>query len=93
MSADKRIEAFLREQIVDLAGGRNEWAGMVDLRPRLGQRGLSRAVQDEHLKRLSREGKLSLAPESNRKALRPEDHDAAIRIGHDDSHLVAWLGD
>ncbi|WP_410646434.1 hypothetical protein [Amycolatopsis sp. cmx-4-54] len=54
---------------------------------------MSRAAQDEHLKRLSQAGKLHLVPESNRKTLRDPDHDAAIHISGEANHLVMWNGE
>lgn len=93
MSADERWENLLREQITKLARGPRDWVALVELRPRLDERGASRAAQDEHLKRLSKAGKLELAPESNRKALRGPDHDAAIYLSGEANHLVMWIGD
>ncbi|MBE1580454.1 hypothetical protein ACFORH_43185 [Amycolatopsis roodepoortensis] len=92
MSADERWENLLREQINKLARGPRDWVALVELRPRLDERGASRAAQDEHLKRLSKAEKLELAPESNRKALRDPDHDAAIFISGEANHLVMWTG-
>ncbi|MGW5703890.1 hypothetical protein [Amycolatopsis japonica] len=92
MSADERWENLIREEILNLARGPRDWVSLVELRPRLDQRGTSRAAQDEHLKRLSRVGKLHLAPESNRKALRDPDHEAAIDISGEANHLVLWEG-
>ncbi|MFE5565915.1 hypothetical protein ACFQ68_13095 [Amycolatopsis japonica] len=93
MSADERWENLLREQINKLARGPRDWVALVELRPRLDERGASRAAQDDHLKRLSKARKLELVPESNRKALKAPDHDAAINIGGEANHLVMWIGD
>lgn len=83
MTATTRREAFILSQLT------TEWTGLVDLRPILDMRGLSREAQDETLKSLSRAGRINIVPEDNRKALRPEDHAAAIHLGGEDNHLVA----
>uniref|UniRef100_UPI003F49A0F1 hypothetical protein n=1 Tax=Amycolatopsis sp. CA-293810 TaxID=3239926 RepID=UPI003F49A0F1 len=93
MSAEDRWERLLREEILDLGRGPRDWIALVDLRPRLDARGASRVAQDEHLKRLSKGGRLELAPESNRKALRDPDHDAAIYLSGEANHLVMWNGE
>lgn len=83
-----RWDKFVHNSIEQLTKSKGDWAGLTDVRRKLDDRGTTRAAQDEHLKRMSREGKIQLVPESNRKALRPEDHDAAIRIGGEDNHLI-----
>jgi hypothetical protein len=78
----------------------NEWLGLVDLRPQLVD--IPRAQQDEAFRNLSAHGlatldahdrrvhaRVILAPESDRKTLTEADHEAAIRIGGDDNHLIA----
>lgn len=80
---EKRIEAAYRR----LAGRSHDWVGLVDLRPMLG--GVATDRVDEVLKELSRVGRISLVPESNRKALRTADHKAAVRIGGEDNHLIS----
>lgn len=92
MSVNDRWDAEVRDAIIGLERRKGDWVGLVDLRPKLNMRGLSRAAQDKHLKRMSKERKIHLVSESNRKALRAPDHGAAIRIGGDDSHLVCWVG-
>lgn len=49
----------------------------------------SRDEQDAALIGLIRTGMVHLAPDSNRKTLTQADHDAAIRIGGEDNHLIA----
>ncbi|RSD22000.1 hypothetical protein [Amycolatopsis eburnea] len=91
---ESRFDAALTEDVNKLTGGKYQgWAGMVDLRKTLDARGLSRAEQDKQLKRMSAEGKISIVPEDNRKALREEDHDAAIHIGGEPNHLVTLADD
>lgn len=86
---DTYICDAIRTLITRNRGNVQDWVGLVDLRPILDGRGTSRTAQDEHLKRMSREGKISLAPESNRKALVAADHAAAVEVGGDDCHIVA----
>ncbi|SDD94911.1 hypothetical protein [Actinokineospora iranica] len=90
MTVETRWEQAIRDAITSLEHTRGDWVALVDLRPILNHWGTSRAAQDRHLKRLSLEGKVHLVPESNRKALREEDHDASLRLGGDDNHLIAW---
>lgn len=59
----------------------------MDLRPLLD--GAPASEVDAVLKELSRQGRLHLAPESNRKALTDADHEAAIRVGGEDNHLLS----
>lgn len=83
MTATTRREAFILSQLT------TEWTGLVDLRPVLDLRGLSRQAQDDTIKALSLAGRIRVVPEDNRKALNDADHAAAIRIGGDDNHLIA----
>nr|BFE53267.1 hypothetical protein GCM10017745_66940 [Saccharothrix mutabilis subsp. capreolus] len=70
-----------------LARAPRDWVGLVELRPMLGD--IPVAEVDAVLKELSRTGQAHLVPESNRKALTPADHEAAIRIGGEDNHLIS----
>jgi hypothetical protein len=81
------IEERIRTAYTKLAGSPQDWVGLVDLRPLLG--GAARADVDAVLKELSKAGRITLVPESNRKALTPADHEAAIRIGGEDNHLIS----
>jgi hypothetical protein len=77
-----RIRTAYRELVKEPRG----WVGLADLRPKLG------APADEVdavLKELSRAGKVHLVPEDNRKALTAADHEAAIRVGGEDNHLLS----
>ena len=93
MSKEARWDAFVREAILELNPQPREWVGLVNLRPKLDMRGLRREAQDEQLKRMSREGKVQIVPEDNRKVLVAADHEAAIWIGGEPNHLVAWTED
>ncbi|TCO55827.1 hypothetical protein [Actinocrispum wychmicini] len=80
---EDRIRAAYRE----LASSPRDWVGLVDLRPKLAD--LSREAVDAVLKALSRSGQVHLVPEANRKTLARADHDAAIRLGGEDNHLIS----
>lgn len=62
------------------------WVRLARLRAALP--GLPRPTLDAALTALFRAGLVQLAPESNRRALRPDDHDAALRLGGEDCHLL-----
>ncbi|MDQ7804474.1 hypothetical protein Q5425_12070 [Amycolatopsis sp. A133] len=79
---ETRIRVAYRELVKEPRG----WVGLVDLRPKLGA---PAAEVDAVLKRLSSAGQVHLVPEDNRKALTPADHEAAIRIGGEDNHLLS----
>jgi hypothetical protein len=89
-TVNRRFDRFLHGVIADLATRPGDWVGLIDIRAALDARGISREAQDEHLRRLSRDGTLHLAPESNRKVLTDVDHAASIRIGGEDQHIVMW---
>ncbi|WP_329047044.1 hypothetical protein OG738_33365 [Amycolatopsis sp. NBC_01488] len=79
---EDRIRIAYRELVTEPRG----WVGLVDLRPKLGA---TTEEVDAALKELSRAGKVHLVPEENRKALTDADHEAAIRIGGEDNHLLS----
>ncbi|MEV6620687.1 hypothetical protein AB0M83_32455 [Amycolatopsis sp. NPDC051106] len=79
---EERIRVAYRELVREPRG----WVGLVDLRPKLGA---PAAEVDAVLKKLSSAGKVHLVPEDNRKALTAADHEAAIRIGGEDNHLLS----
>jgi hypothetical protein len=79
---ESRIRIAYRELVKEPRG----WVGLVDLRPKLGA---PAEEVDALLKELSRAGKVHLVPEDNRKALTAADHEAAIRIGGEDNHLLS----
>ncbi|UJW36005.1 hypothetical protein L3Q67_20730 [Saccharothrix sp. AJ9571] len=81
------IESRIRDAYRKLARAPRDWVGLVDLRPMLD--GAPASEVDAVLKELSRQGRLHLAPESNRKALTDADHEAAIRVGGEDNHLLS----
>jgi hypothetical protein len=80
------LEARIRVAYRELVREPRGWVGLVDLRPKLGA---PAAEVDAVLKRLSSAGKVHLVPEDIRKALTAADHEAAIRIGGEDNHLLS----
>ncbi|MGH8966762.1 MAG: hypothetical protein ACRDXB_15745 [Actinomycetes bacterium] len=64
-----------------------DWVRLARLRPKLD--GAERSEVDATLLAMTRTGLVHLAPDSDRKALTADDHEAAIRIGKEDKHLVA----
>jgi hypothetical protein len=79
---ESRIRLAYRELVREPRG----WVGLVDLRPKLGA---PAEEVDAVLKRMSSAGKVHLVPEDIRKALTAADHEAAIRIGGEDNHLLS----
>lgn len=74
------------DQLTEQLNGRQGWVHLVDLRRALGD--APREVQDKALRAMSRSGEFGIAPDSNRKTLTQVDHDATIRIGGQDQHLI-----
>jgi hypothetical protein len=68
----------------------SDWVSLRRLRAELSNMGHSRAAQDEHLRKMNRVPGFTLAPESNQKILTDEDRAAAIHLGGQDKHIVAW---
>ncbi|MFD5245683.1 hypothetical protein ACFWIW_14115 [Amycolatopsis sp. NPDC058340] len=58
MSVNSRWEDTVRDAIISLERGKGDWVPMADLRQKLDLRGTSRAVQEEHLNRMSQNGKV-----------------------------------
>jgi hypothetical protein len=83
----EEIENRIRTAYRKLVRSPRDWVGLVDLRPMLGDAPTTEV--DAVLKELSRTRQVTLVPESNRKALTAADHDAAIRIGGEDNHLLS----
>lgn len=79
----QRIAAAYRK----LAGSSRRRVGLAQLRPMLD--GIEGAKVNDVLKDLSKAGRVSLVPESDRKKLTAADHAAAIHIGGEDNHLIA----
>lgn len=83
LELDKRVR-FAYETLVPEP---RAWVALADLREFLD--GQPRAEVDQALRRLSRRPGVNIVPESNQKTLTTRDHDAAIRIGGEDCHLLS----
>lgn len=81
------IERRVRTAYRKLARSPRDWVRLADLRPMLGDAPARDA--DAVLKQLSRTRQANLVPESDRRALTPADHEAAIRLGGEDNHLIS----
>lgn len=80
----------IREVYDGLAPNSHDGVGLADLRMSLRAYGISNAELDATLKELSRQGKVDLFPVSARATLKQRDHDAALRIGGEDNHMVMF---
>ncbi|UVS78436.1 hypothetical protein [Actinokineospora sp. UTMC 2448] len=83
----EEIEIRVRAAYRKLAAAPRDWVRLVDLRSELD--GAPRTAVDDVLKELSRTRQAHLVPEANRKALGPVDHEAALRVGGEDNHMIA----
>ncbi|WP_026425921.1 hypothetical protein [Actinokineospora inagensis] len=81
------VEQRVREAYQKLAQAPGEWVGLARLRSLLGD--VPTEEVDEVLRELSRTRQVRLVPESNRKALTPADHEAAVRVGGEGNHLIS----
>ncbi|KFU82912.1 hypothetical protein BB31_00010 [Amycolatopsis lurida NRRL 2430] len=85
----RSTEDRIREAVAELTARGSSWAGIVDIRKALADVDhdeVTRVLQD-----MARNNpNIHLAPEANRKALRQEDHDAAVTFGAgEQQHLIA----
>ena len=83
------LESRIRAAYAELAAELGEWVGLAPLRRRLAD--VPKARLDETLIRMERLPDVNLVPESNQKALTPEDREAAVITGDQDKHLL-WIG-
>lgn len=83
------LVARIRAAYADLAREPGAWVSLTKLRPLLGD--APRADVDEALRQMNRMPDVNIVPESNQKALTPQDRDAAVNIGDQDKHLL-WIG-
>lgn len=81
------LESLIRAVYLDLSVGPQDWIRLARIRPRLN--GAGKSEVDEVLLKMMKTGTVHLAPDSNRKVLTDADHEAAIRIGGEDKHLIA----
>lgn len=95
---DESWDDLLRAEITALTpyGG---WAWLADLRTNLDRHGIPREMQDHHLLRLARGGRLYLAPVGRpatsvgREPSGPAEKAAAIWTGNEYSEIVTWPQD
>jgi hypothetical protein len=80
------LETRIRKAYHKLAVRPKAWVSLTDLRPLVGA---SKAEVDDVLRQMNRTPEVSVTPEANQRALTAEDRAAAIRIGNEDSHLLA----
>lgn len=71
-----------------LAKDPQDWIRLARIRAAVS--GETRADTDAALIALMRTGLVQLSPDSNTKTLKPEDHAAALHIGNEDMHLIAF---
>lgn len=81
------LESMIRQVYGELSIKPQDWVRLARLRPKLD--GADRTDVDRVLLTMTKTGTVHLAPSSNRKALTAADHEAAIRIGSEDKHLLA----
>ena len=81
------LDLRIRHAYAALASEPGAWVGLARLRPFFGD--VPRSEVDEALRRLNRASDVNIVPESNQKALRQVDIEAAVRIGDQDKHLLA----
>jgi hypothetical protein len=81
------IEARIRTAYAALAREPGDWVGLADLRDRLD--GMNRDQVDRVLMTMNRTKGITVAAESNQKALTKRDRDAAVEIGNQHRHLLA----
>jgi hypothetical protein len=70
----------------DLSRKPQDWVRLAKLRPMLSS---DPAAQNEMLLAMVQTGYVHLAPDSNRKVLTQDDHDAALWVGGEANHLLA----
>jgi hypothetical protein len=81
------LESLIREAYQDLLDPAQDWVRLARLRPRIDD--VDRAEVDDLLLKMIKTGLVHFAPDSNTKALTEVDHEAAIRVGGEDKHLMA----
>ncbi|GAA4575174.1 hypothetical protein [Planotetraspora kaengkrachanensis] len=80
-------EALIREAYAELVLEPGGWVSLTELRVLL--RDVTRSKVDETLRRMAAMPDVNIVPESNQKALRRRDREAALVIGDQDKHLIS----
>jgi hypothetical protein len=86
----EQIQSDIRAVYDQLAPDTGSWVSLSRIRAKLAET-LPREQVDEALRRLERRPDVNLVPESNQKVLSKADRDAAVNIGDQDKHLIAFL--
>jgi hypothetical protein len=81
------LEAVIRAAYQRLSMTPQDWVRLARLRPEID--GVDRDKVDDLFVKMIKAGLVHFAPDSNTKALTEVDHEAAIRVGGEDKHLVA----
>ncbi|MGA6165292.1 hypothetical protein [Amycolatopsis magusensis] len=81
------LETLIRGVYSELSVGVQDWIRLARIRPKLN--GADKSEVDEVLLKMTKTGTVHLAPDSNRKVLTDADHEAAVRVGGEDKHLIA----
>src|SRR5690349_3010521 len=81
------LEERIRKAYDSMAPHRGAWLKHTDVRRKLGD--VPSEALDEAFHRLSRAQDVEMMPESNQKTLTDEDHRNAVRVGGQDTHLIA----
>jgi hypothetical protein len=86
----EQIQRDIRAVYDQLAPDTGSWVSLSRIRAKLAET-LPREQVDEALRKLERRPDVNLVPESNQKVLSKADRDAAVNIGDQDKHLIAFL--
>jgi hypothetical protein len=86
----EQIQSDIRAVYDQLAPDTGSWVSLSRIRAKLAET-LPREKVDEALRKLERRPDVNLVPESNQKVLSKADRDAAVNIGDQDKHLIAFL--
>jgi len=85
--APATLQDRIREAYRALASGPGAWVSIADVRRKLSDAGSEEL--DEALRALERAADVNVVPQSNQKALSPEDERAAVTIGGQRKHFLA----
>lgn len=86
----EKIQGDIRAAYDQLTARPGQWVSLSRLRDKLAE-DLPRDRVDEALRRLERQPNVNIVPESNQKVLTQRDRDAAVHIGAQDKHLIAFF--
>jgi hypothetical protein len=85
--SEAEIEARIRGAYKQLASRPGAWVSLTALRPRLDD--VAKADVDAVLRRMDRDRYVNVIPQDDQKILTGKDRAAAVKIGDQDSHLIA----